>query len=232
MDEALSSPVLEALSDEERSRLLDRAVTRRLDRDEILFLAGHPGDRIYLVLSGVMKLAARDSEGRETILGLAVPGDLVGEVAALDGTTQPLDAVAMTPARLAGIEAETLLDVVCNNPLAGLWLARGVATRTRWICDAALERTSSEVPARLAGRLLDLAQLLGCRNGAHIDLELPMAQSDLGRLAGMCRESACKTMRRFKKQGLLDYEGRKLRILRPDVLERIRCAGRGGGPSR
>ena len=232
MDEALSSPVLEALNEEERSRLLDRAVARRLQRGEILFLAGHPGTRIYIVLSGVMKLAARDFEGRETILGLAVPGDMVGEVAALDGTVQPLDAIATTPTRLAGIEAEALLDIVCGNPEAGLRLARSVATRTRWICDAALERTSSEVPARLAGRLLDLAELLGCTNGTHIYLELPMAQSDLGRLAGMCRESACKTMRRFKREGLLDYEGRKLRILRPDVLERIRCAGRGGGPSR
>jgi hypothetical protein len=42
----------------------------------------------------------------------------------------------------------------------------------------------------------------------------------------MCRESACKTMSKMKKQGVIDYKGRKLRILRPDVLEKIRCAGR------
>ena len=94
--------------------------------------------------------------------------------------------------------------------------------------DTAVERTSSEVPARLAGRLLDLADLLGTVRQGAVEMELPLAQGDLGRLAGMCRESACKTLRRFKSQGLLDYRGRRLRILRPDALERwsSRCKHR------
>jgi CRP-like cAMP-binding protein len=53
-----------------------------------------------------------------------------------------------------------------------------------------------------------------------------VAQGDLGRLAGISRESTCKALRSFQSQGLLDYRGRRLRILRPDVLERIRCTGR------
>jgi CRP-like cAMP-binding protein len=96
----------------------------------------------------------------------------------------------------------------------------------RWLYATTLERTSSEVPARLAGRLLDLGDLLGRIHQGALEIDLPVAQGDLGRLAGISRESTCKALRSFKSQGLLDYRGRRLRILRPDALERIRCAGR------
>jgi CRP-like cAMP-binding protein len=128
-----------------------------------------------------------------------------------------------------GIDADMFVQMLSRSPSGALELARAMAQRTRWLCDAALERSTATVPARLAGRLLDLADLLGRVDRGAIEMELPLAQEDLGSLAGMCRESACKTLRTFKRQGLLDYRGRRLRILRPDALERIRCSGRRTG---
>lgn len=219
-------PVLAALTEKELARLFRRAVPRELETGDILFLAGDDSQRLYAVESGVLKFSARDTDGTETILGLAVEGDLVGEVAALDDSLQPLDAVAATDSLVVGFETEMLLELVAGNSAAALELARTLAHKTRWLADAALERTSSEVPQRLAGRLLDLADLLGRVHGSTIELDLPLAQKDLGRLAGMCRESACKAMREFQAQGVLEYRGRRLRIHRPDMLQKIRCSGR------
>jgi CRP-like cAMP-binding protein len=210
---------------------MDKAVPRQLRSGEILFLAGEPALRVHLVCSGVLKLSGCDGHGRETILGLAVEGDLVGEMAALDGDGQPFDAIAAGSCRLLGLDKDLLLELIEDSPLAALQLARTLTAKTRWTLSSALERSSSEVPARLAGRLLDLAEILGRVRGGTIEMDLPLAQKDLGGLAGMCRESACKTMRSFRKQGVLDYQGRRLRILRPDMLERIRCAGRAARPS-
>ena len=220
------STVLDALSDRELDRLLRRAVPRHLEVGDILFLAGDTSDRIYAIELGVLKFTARDGEGTETILGLAVEGDLVGEIAALDGSLQPLDAVAATECDVVGFESEMLLELVRSNNDAAIEIALTLARKTRWLAEAALERTSGEVPQRLAGRLLDLADLLGHVRGGTIEVDLPLAQKDLGKLAGMCRESACKTMRRFQDEGLLEYRGRRLRIHRPDALQQIRCAGR------
>jgi CRP/FNR family transcriptional regulator, cyclic AMP receptor protein len=225
MNPGLCSPLLSALDPRDRALLLDRAVPRRLKADEILFLSGDRARRVYLVLRGVLKLTARDAEGGETILGLAVPGDFVGDLAAIDDHPQPVDSVAATACELLGLDGDLFIDVVGRNPAATLTLSRILAARMRWMCDAALERASGEVPARLAGRLLDLAELLGRVRGGTVELELPLAQADLGRLAGMCRESACKTLRRFKAQGFLDYRGRRLRILEPEALRRVRTEG-------
>lgn len=221
-----SLSLIDRLAVASRDRLLGRAVERDLEPGELLHLAGDAPERVHLIEAGILKLTARDAEGEETIVGLALPGETVGEIAALDGASHPTDCSAATRAVVMGFDAGTFLDVVRSDPGGALGVARILAARFRWCSDAAIERAASEVPARLAGRLLELARLLGNEGETGIDLEMPMAQADLGRLAGMCRESACKTLRRFRRDGLVDYEGRKLRILRPDMLEHIRCSGR------
>ncbi|HWC12962.1 MAG TPA: Crp/Fnr family transcriptional regulator [Actinomycetota bacterium] len=217
--------VLEQLSPTQRERLLARAVRRDLPRGELLQLAGSPAERVHLIVTGIVSLSVRDIDGDETILGLAGPGTFVGEVAAIDGEPQPFDAATATAAQVVGFDAAAFVDIVFSSPPAARALAALGTARSRWMIDTALERTTGEVDARLAGRLLDLSRMLGRTNGTTIELELPLSQRDLGRLAGMCRESACKTLRRMKANGIVDYEGRKLRILRPDSLRMLKCGG-------
>lgn len=224
MPTAAPSPLLSALPAAERELLLDRSVGRRVAPGTVLHLEGDTEPRVHLLRSGIVKLSTRDIGGREAILGLAVPGDLIGEIPAIDGKRQPSDALAVTPCEVLGFQAELLSSVLARNGLAALVVARTLTARLRWVSETALERTSSDVPARLAGRLLGLAELLAAgRVGDEFDL--PLVQSDLASLAGMSRESACKTLRRFKERGLVDYSGRRVRILRPDVLELIRAEG-------
>ena len=220
------SEIIDVLADNDRTIVLDRLVRRNLRRGEALYFAGERVGRAHFVQSGMLKLSARSVDGAETILCLALPGEIVGEVAALDDLPQPLDAVAATPSVAYGMDSGLLVEILDRNPLATIALARQMGQRLRWLCESAQERTSSEVPARLASRLLNLADLLGRPNAGTIEMDLPLPQHDLGSLAGMCRESACKTLRLFKSAGLLDYKGRRVRILRPDGLEKIRCGGR------
>jgi CRP-like cAMP-binding protein len=74
MQEVLTSPVLAALTPAERSLLLDRSVRKRLEPGDILHLSGDSRPRLHVLVHGVVKLSARDGEGRETIIGLAIPG--------------------------------------------------------------------------------------------------------------------------------------------------------------
>ena len=218
-----SNSLLDELRPADRTILLDRAVERDLGRDEILHLAGDRPERVHLVVDGIVKLSARASNGDETILGLATPGATIGDIAAIDGRGQPLDAITVTPCTLMGFDARLFVEVVFRNPAASLALAHAGTQRARWIIDTALERTSGEVEERLAGRLLDLGRMLGRPVGTGVELDLPIGQRDLGKLAGMCRESACKTLRRMKSEGIVDYDGRRLRILRPNTLRMMRC---------
>jgi CRP/FNR family cyclic AMP-dependent transcriptional regulator len=221
-----TSSVIDSLAPDARRGLLQRAAAQQLHRGQALHLTGESGARTHLLVRGVVKLCARNVDGGATILGLALAGDLIGDVALLDGRGQPLDAIAATRCDLMSLSSEALLEALASSPEAALEMARALARRHRWLSEAAMERSTSPVPARLAGRLLDLAAALGRAREGTVELELPVAQEDLGRLAGMSRESACKTLRALQRAGVLTYRGRRVRILRPDALERLRCCGR------
>ena len=228
---ALDCSVIDGLPPRERIRLLDRAVPRSLSKSQPLFLAGERAERVYVVTEGLLKLCARDANGSDTILGLAAPGELAGDMGVLEGA-HPYDGIAAARCSVLALDGELFTDVVTGHAPTALELARSLAERWHRMGEVALERTTGEVPVRLAGRLLELAEICGHMRSGTIEMELPLAQEDLGRLAGMCRESTCKALRRFKKAGVVDYRGRKLSILRPDVLQKIRCAERVSAPFR
>lgn len=216
----------------ERNLLARRSVIRRFDEQDVLFLAGEGSARVHTVLYGIVKLVTRDERGAESIIALVARGGLLGEVAALDHRPQPLDAIAATSVTVVSYDAEQFVDAFARSPRACLGLAAHLAGRTRSMCDLMHERSTAHAPARLAGRLLHLARLLGTLEKGALEFDLPVPQKDLGAFAGMSREMACKTLRRLQREGVLDYDERRLRILRPDALELIRCGARVSGLSR
>lgn len=220
------SPVLDALSPRDRSALLDRSVARRLSPGDLLFLSGDEPARLFLVEEGVLKVSVVDAEGCETVVGLLVEGDLAGHEAMIEDAPHHADVTAVGPCLVRALDGRHLLEILERDPHATLEIARSLAETLRKTRGMALERALGEVQNRLAGRLMELAELLGRMKGGTITLEVPLDQTDLGRLAGICRESTCKTLSRFKRNGIVDYRGKELRILRPDVLERLRCGAK------
>lgn len=208
------------------SRLFENAVRRRLERGELLHLAGDHSTRVHLIERGLMLEIARDRSGHETIVGLVTRGRLVDEPSAVDGCAHHFDAFAATDCVVASLDASWFRYVVACDATLAVAVAGSLAGRVRRLSDTAHERSAQRVEGRVAGSLLDLAGMLGRERDGEIELELPVGQRDFGRFAGTSRESACKTLRRFKSQGLVDYRGRRLRILRPDALRYLRCAGK------
>ena len=211
----------EALSRSE-AELFEHARPMTLGAGERLCVAGDRDLGVYVVRSGVLKLIGNSASGRESIICLAFPGEIIGEVAAFDGGPQPVDVVAASRSELLAISAQALVRAVLEVP--GVAVAAGalMARRSRWMCDTAVERNIRYAPARLAGRLLGLAQHCGAEVGESIQIGLPLAQSDIGKLAGMCRESVCRALRSFQEAGAIDYSRSQLSILNPLVLEEIR----------
>jgi CRP/FNR family cyclic AMP-dependent transcriptional regulator len=214
------APFLADIPTDDRMKLTERAVARRLERGAILYLTGDPRGRTYLLTSGAIKLVARDDRGHEAVLGMALPGDLLGAEAAVDGLSQPTDAIAAMPSTVIGLDTSALTAAMERDGRAALAVARAISRRLRWTYSSALERTGLDAANRLAARLLELAEAIGERGEGAREVELPIAQTDLAGLAGMCRESACKALGVLKRMGAVDYRGRRLRILRPDLLRR------------
>lgn len=225
----LYSPVLAALEPDARSRLARMATTRSLTPGQTLVLAGEPSDHVYLVTEGVLKLIAFVQE-REQVVDIACPGDLVCDAEALLDVPPSLDVVGATDARVIAFERSVFIDTL--DAKARLELARSLSRHAIRARFSAADSSLRSVGERAAARLLELGDALGRMRTDAIEIELPLTQAELGQLAGTSRESMCRTINSFKRRGLIEARGRKLRILRPDLLERLRCGERASIPSR
>ncbi|MDQ3662066.1 MAG: Crp/Fnr family transcriptional regulator [Actinomycetota bacterium] len=217
----MRSALVEALSGSD-TELFEQARSLTLLSGERLCVAGERDLGVCLVRSGMLKLVGNSASGRESIICLAFPGEIIGEVAAFDGRPQPLDVVAATRSEVVAIPSQALVRALLEVPGAAVAAGALMARRSRWMCDTAVERNIRYAPARLAGRLLGLAQHCGVEIGEPIEICLPLAQSDIGKLAGMCRESACRALKSFQEAGAIDYRRSQLSILNPQVLEQFR----------
>lgn len=215
-------PTLSALSREERTRLLRRTIPRAVEPGRYLFFKGDPAGELLLLEEGVVKLVTHTEQGDELVMDLMTPGDLLGDAALVDGDTQSYSALAATTLVVRKLDPDLFLQVVGASASAASALAETFALRLRRMTACASEMGFSPA-ARVAGRLSDLAQVLGRMCGDHIEMELPVKQQELAQLAGTTRETTCRALRQLRRSGIVDYEGTRYRILKPKALEGLRC---------
>lgn len=223
---------LDALSPVELALIHGRGRIRSLSRGEVLFCEGDRRARPAVILDGFVRLERNAADGSRAVLGLRGPGEVTGELPCLDGAGQPIEANALTQARVLAIPATVLEEIVSTNATACASIAEGLVQQLRWLYEACNDSMNGVARARVAGRLLDIADIVGEVKDGAIEMTTPISQADVAGMSGVCRESATRVIADLKRQGAVTYSGRRLRILRPDVLERIRCAGRGAGPFR
>lgn len=163
---------------------------------ELLLRQGDPGGLLLIVLAGELRVSISGADGREQILGRLGPGDVVGEIAVLDGKPRSADVSAVTRARLLMVERRVILDEIVRSPDFALALLRLLCRKLR-TTSAALEAMlfhGSET--RLAAALLQLSS--GRANG-----RVDVTQNELGQIVGVARETVNKTLRTWEKDGLV-----------------------------
>ena len=223
---------LDTLSPDELRAVWDRSRVRELEAKEILFFEGEPDPHPTIVLDGYLRLERTTREGARAVLALRGPGEVLGELPTLDGAPQPYEANALGKGRVLQVGPAIFERTLAGNPRAAASIAAGLAMQVRWSYEVCSDRASGAAKARIAGRILDIADVLGRVSDGAIEMATPVTQADLAAMSGVCRESATRVVSDLKRQGAIAYSGRRLRVLRPDVLEKIKCAGRGAGPSR
>ena len=113
--------------------ILDLAIAEQFETGETVFLQGDPGDALYCVLDGMVEISVLSPGGRKLSLNLVKPGELFGEIAALDNDVRTSSAIAMQASRLARVDRSDLLDLMRRKPEISFELIAGLCGRLRWI---------------------------------------------------------------------------------------------------
>jgi CRP-like cAMP-binding protein len=100
-------------------------------KDEFLAHKGEPGDSLYVIYSGWVKVTTTDSKGDEVVLNHCGPGDVIGEVALIDEGVQPANAIALVPVKALALKREVFLELANRQPMLALGMMRGLSAKIR-----------------------------------------------------------------------------------------------------
>ncbi len=222
VDDALShAPLFAALDEDAAAALRASMLEVDLPRGEVLFSEGDPGDRLYVIVDGKIKLGATSGDGRETLLAILGPGEMFGELSLFDPGPRTATAAALTDARLVGVGHPDLQPWLTGRPEVAASLLGALARRLRRTNEAMADLVFSDVPGRVAKALLELAGKFGepGPDGAvHVVHDL--TQEELAQLVGASRETVNKALADFQNRGWLRLEQRGVDLLDLERLNR------------
>lgn len=204
--------------------LLRSARTVTVEQGKTVFEEGSPGEAVYLVVAGKIKINQHTRVGPGNLLAILGPGDVFGELSLFDGGARSASASAVTAATLRELDRTVLDGLLQSHAEVASWLIRQLARRLRRANDAAADLVFSDVPARLAQVLLNLAEQFGTGDDGAVLIDHGLTQLELAQLAGAARESVNRALASFAAQGWITSGSRSARILDMDAL--ITRAGR------
>jgi CRP/FNR family transcriptional regulator, cyclic AMP receptor protein len=214
------APLFAALDDEQAAELRASMSEVTLARGDALFHEGDPGDRLYVVTDGKVKLHRTSPDGRENMLAVLGPGELIGELSLFDPGPRTATASALTEVKLLGLGHGDLQPWLNARPEVATALLRAVARRLRKTNDQMSDLVFSDVPGRVARALLDLSRRFGVQSEEGIHVVHDLTQEELAQLVGASRETVNKALADFVHRGWIQLQGKSVVVLDEERLRR------------
>src|SRR5438874_3601403 len=220
--DALRRCALFAKVDDEALLLCARNLRiRKFRRGETIFHQGDPGDSLFILEAGSVKIVLPSPEGEEgAIIATLGRGDFFGELALLDGAPHSATAVALEPTQALVLNRATFQGLVDDEPGLRNALFAGLVAELRRLTGHVEELHFLDLAGRLARRLVQLSEQAAPSPGGDIALDWPYTQSDLAAMIGGTRQSVNKLLGGLIADGLVRIDRDTLTVTDPEALER------------
>lgn len=202
-----------ALALEEREALTQKGRRRRFPRGSTLFNEGEHSDRILVLLSGRVKVSYFTEDGREVVLAVRSPGDLLGELSALDGEARSATATAIEPVEALLVPIGQFRSFVLAHPGVAFVLLEMLSRRLRDADRKRIEFGTYDTVGRVARRLVELAEDFGEPEGRGVRVALPLSQDELAGWVGASRKAVGNALSWLRRAGLVETRRRAITIL-------------------
>lgn len=213
-----SRSVLARLPGEELEGLVSRGRRVRFAKGEALYRRGDAGDSMIVIVSGRVKISNVTDDAREVVLNFLGPGDLIGEMAALDGKSRSADATALETVDGVLLYRRDVMAALGRHPETLLAIITELAGRLR-MTSAMVEHAALQMSGRAARGLLRLAEQHGREAADGTRLDIRVSQKDLGGYLGLSRENTSRELSRLREAGLIRVDGGEIVIIDRNGLE-------------
>ncbi len=192
---------------------------RRFKRGEVIFHIGDPGDALFVIVLGEVKISLPSDTGEEAILATLGPGQVFGELALLDGSPRSASASALVATETVVLPRDRFRELIATEAGVRDALLASIAGELRRLTTHVEELHFLDITGRLAARLVRLAHESGTPmpDGA-VRLRTNLTQADLAAMVGCTRQSVNKLLGQFTDDGLVRLERDGIVVIDPETL--------------
>jgi CRP/FNR family transcriptional regulator, cyclic AMP receptor protein len=214
-----ATQLFSALDSPEIAVFAEHAVIRRFSTGELLFSEGEPCAGFYVVAAGRVRIFKTSPGGREQVLTIEGPGSSIAELPVFDGGPYPASAMAVDDAQLLFVSRNDFRSCCLEHPEVALKVLQVVGKRLRRLVGIIEELSFTTLRHRLIAWLLREAQTHGRAEDGATVFELGMTHQELAAHIGTVRELVSRNMARLQAQGLIQVQGRQIKIVDREGLE-------------
>jgi CRP/FNR family transcriptional regulator, cyclic AMP receptor protein len=191
--------------------LIECGQLRKFSKRDSVYRRGEPGDSLMVVVAGRVKLTNINAVGKEHVLYYLVPGNIYGEIAALDGKERAANAVALEDSEIFLIYTRDLMPTLKAHPDAMLEVIKALCAKVRAGAEM-IEDSTLEMRARVARGLLRLARQHGQRSADGICVQLALTQAELGSYLNLSRANVSRELGDLKVANVIRIDGPQIVI--------------------
>jgi CRP/FNR family cyclic AMP-dependent transcriptional regulator len=203
------------------AELVAESVRKRFDSGRVLIREGGTDAHVALLISGFVKVTTA-VEGYETLLGIRLPGEVVGEIGALTG--EPRNATVTACGRVtAGLLSQARFEgFLGRRPDAARLVASAVARQLRWANRRRSDFAAFPAHIRLARLLSEIAEVCGREQpDGTVEIAVPLSQPELAAMIAIAQATVQKAVRDLRDAGLITTGYRRLVLLDPVRLAKL-----------
>lgn len=191
----------------------------RFRRGQALFTEGDIAERVFIIERGWVMISSVAPGGREIVLGIRGPGDVIGDLSALDGSPRSATAIAVGDVE-ATVASGSAFTRALTDAGTAMELLRILAARLRDADRKRLEFAALDTLGRVAWRLQELGERFGEETDEGVEVELPLSQEQLASWCGASREATVKALATLRSLGCIATGRRSVQIRDADALRR------------
>ncbi len=194
-------PLFEGLPRSEIDRLSDYLYESRFPTGSNILIADQPGEAVYVILAGSVKVHTIRPDGAEVMLAVLGAGEVLGEMSATDSLGRSASVVALEETTVLWMDRRTFRSSVASSTALSRNLSEILSKRVRLANARLIAIASLDVPGRLASQILSLAREYGQETPDGTRIPMRLTQADLAALVGASRVSVNQALGQFRKRG-------------------------------
>jgi CRP/FNR family transcriptional regulator, cyclic AMP receptor protein len=219
------SNFLAQLDPQDYADLIASAKVQHYGKGDLVFRTGAPGNSVYFLRSGKIKICQSSPVGREVILWFCFAGEIFGLAEVARGGGRVVNAQACEHSEVLAVSQEQFRNFLVSHPRTALLSMQVLSSRLRILGEMFVNLVADDVNTRIAKLILRLSARYGTRVGKEIFLNIPLTHQEIADMVGTSRQTVTSALSALKRQGVLSIDNRRIHIESEELLNVMSQSG-------